>query len=1532
MVAASSTLAVALAVSPALTGSPAGATTPASAVITTVAGGGTSPGAASGPPGSIGQQAAQMAVHSGDLYLADPSFSVVRRIDLSTDTETLVAGDGVPGSAGDGGPALAAELDSPGGVGVDAAGDVFVADTGNGRLRMVAAGSSSPFLPGQTLQPGDIYTVAGGGHAGVGDGGPALAATLNQPSDVVVDPSGNLVVADTDDEAVRLVAATTTDPLVPGTTLTPGDVYLVAGDDYTLGAPTNSVVATADALNFPTGLAVTASGNLVISNSYEGQIALVAAATGDPLEGAATLVPGDMYVVSSGTFLAPSGLAPDASGGVLVSDINDSDVKLLAGSTSDPVLPGQTLVPTHAYLVAGTGHGAGFSGDGGPATAALLYDPEGVALDPATDIVYIGDTVNYRVRSVTPSTGDIETYAGTGQAYEDGIPSPGTVLNRPTGAALDSQGDRIIADTGHDVIRLIAGATSSPFLPGQTLTAGDIYTVAGNGESGIEAGDGGPALQAALYQPTSVVVDRAGNLVIADASNDVVRLVAATTSDPLVPGKTLVPGDIYLLAGTALSVGFGGDDGPATAALLSDPTQLTVDGAGNLVIADAGNERVRLVAASASTDPLAHGQTLTAGDIYTVAGGGTPATGDGDGGSATAASFAGPAGLTVTSAGNLVVADEYDSEVRLVATTTSDPLLAGKTLAVGDIYDVAGTAGHSGSFGDDGPATSADLDQPIGVAVDPAGNLYIADSADNEIQAVAVGTTLPIRPDLTTTTRGDIYLVAGGSSGSSGDGGPPVDAGMSGPEGVLAPSTGQVLILDTGNDRLRMAAVTPSPPQQLGATPGNDSVALTWQAPATAGGSPVTGYAVFRADHTETENLAGPPLATVTGTSYTDTSAVNGSTYFYEVTAETAFGPSPVSDEVAATPEGPVTATIATIGGGGLGLPSGTATAIGQDPEAVAVSGSTAYVSDATHDLVRAVDLANGQESTFAGNGTTTTGSGVPATGAGFGSTPTGLAVDPSGGVLAVDTSAGLVHLIAGSTSDPLLPGQTLTVGDVYTLAGGGTGGTNGVAATSAELSQPSSVAVDAAGNAYVSEAQGEQVLMVAAHTSAAVAAGETLVPGDIYRVAGGGATTPANGIVATTASLAACDGVVVDGHGNLLFSDTGQETVRLVAGATSDPLLPGLTLTAGRLYTVAGNGTYGVPSTGVVATSSDLGLPYGLAVDASGSLIVTDPGKFTVQLVAGATSDSLLPGKTLVIGDIYLLAGTGAQGYTGDNGLATAAELSGTDSVAVTSAGDLLLADSGNNRLRQVAPGTGVITTVAGDGLTFDNALPALDSTFARPHDVVADSLGNLYVADEQNLEVRVVARATSSPFLPGTALVPGDVYAVAGNGSFGLSTYGGPATSTSTEGPAAEAIDPAGNLLFADYAGLTVDLVAGTTSDPLLPGETLTPGDLYLVAGNGKGPYGGGYGDTGNLGPASSATLYTPLGLSALASGDLVIGVQDTYGVTGYASYVRLVATGTSSPYLPGQTLVPGDIYEVAGGPPRATRATTGQPSGPR
>jgi secreted PhoX family phosphatase len=201
-------------------------------------------------------------------------------------------------------------------------------------------------------------------------------------------------------------------------------------------------------------------------------------------------------------------------------------------------------------------------------------------------------------------------------------------------------------------------------------------------------------------------------------------VVAARTGTFYVQAMTA--GDIYTVAGNG-AVGFSGDGGPATSAKLNDPGGVAVDGAGNLLIADGGNGRIRLVAHKTGTF---YGQAMTGGDIYTVAGGGTD--GLGDGGPASSAEL-GPAGVAVDGAGNLVIADDGNGRIRVVAASTGT--FYGQAMTGGDIYTVAGN-GTGGFSGDGGPATSAELSQLGGVAVDGAGNLLIADTYNHRIRVV----------------------------------------------------------------------------------------------------------------------------------------------------------------------------------------------------------------------------------------------------------------------------------------------------------------------------------------------------------------------------------------------------------------------------------------------------------------------------------------------------------------------------------------------------------------------------------------------------------------------------------------------------------------------------------------------------------------------------------------------------------------------------------------------------------------------------
>jgi sugar lactone lactonase YvrE len=334
--------------------------------------------------------------------------------------------------------------------------------------------------------------------------------------------------------------------------------------------------------------------------------------------------------------------------------------------------------------VAGSGT-AGYSGDNELATTANLSVPEAVAVDAAGNI-YIADRFNNVIRRVAASTGYISTVAGTGtQGYSgDGGPARIAELYLPTGVAVDAVGNIYFADNQR--IRKVTAST------------GIITTVAGSGVQGY-SGDGGPALSAKLNWPWAVAVDAAGNIYFTDTDNQRIRKVAVST------------GIITTVAGTG-TAGYSDDGGPATGAQLNSPFGIAVDAAGNIYFADHFNNRIRKVTAST-------------GDISTVAGSGTQGF-SGDGATATSAEIYYPTSVAVDTVGNLYIADDVNDRIRKVTAST------------GIIQTLAGT-GSTGYSGDGGPATSGELFWPYGVAVDTAGNIYIADKNNNRIRAVGSG-------------------------------------------------------------------------------------------------------------------------------------------------------------------------------------------------------------------------------------------------------------------------------------------------------------------------------------------------------------------------------------------------------------------------------------------------------------------------------------------------------------------------------------------------------------------------------------------------------------------------------------------------------------------------------------------------------------------------------------------------------------------------------------------------------------------------
>jgi uncharacterized protein (TIGR03437 family) len=336
-----------------------------------------------------------------------------------------------------------------------------------------------------------------------------------------------------------------------------------------------------------------------------------------------------------------------------------------------------------------------------------------------------------------------------GQGYSgDGGAASAAQLAQPVGVFLDSSGNLFIADQVNNRIRQVV------------LSTGIITTFAGTGTAGY-SGDGKTATSATLNSPLNILKDASGNLYIADTGNDVVRQV--TTN-----------GNISTAAGLyGAGYGFGGDGGAPSGAIFNQPSALAMDSSGNLYIADTMNHRIRK--ATFGTNAI----------TKTVAGNGTAGY-TSDGGLATLSALNGPRGLAVDLAGNLYIADTANHRIRKLDTH-------------GLLTTVAGN-GIAGFSGDGGPAISAELNAPRGVAVDSAGNLYIADYLNSRIREVV---------------NGKIRTIAGGVSptfGYGGDGGLGTNALLNFPSAVAVDSSGNVYIGDTQNNAIRVLKPIPSPP------------------------------------------------------------------------------------------------------------------------------------------------------------------------------------------------------------------------------------------------------------------------------------------------------------------------------------------------------------------------------------------------------------------------------------------------------------------------------------------------------------------------------------------------------------------------------------------------------------------------------------------------------------------------------------------------------------------------------------------------
>lgn len=615
---------------------------------------------------------------AGNLYIADAMSNRIRKVDTSN-TITTYAGTGIWGYNGDNIPAASATVGNPQGLTIDPSGNVIIADGGNGRVRKVDHST------------GKINTIAGNGlFADTGDGGPATNASIGQAFNLAYDSTGNLYIAVVGNLGGCVVRFVDTNGIIH--TAAGNGTCGYNGD----GNPTLSE------LNNPRGVAVDSSGNLYIGDTDN---CLVRKVSGGTLSTFAGIYGNcgfgpDGVVATSSAVGRPTTL--HVSNNILyISNGGRNRVRAVDLSTN--------LISTYA------GSSIGYDGDGNPLTSSRFFSPRLNVFDPSGNPI-IDDSFNGRVRKAT--AGIVNTIAGG--FVGEGVSATATSFGLMEALAIDKAGNLYIADETGNRIRKVSG--------------GKVTTVAGTGINGY-TGDNGPATSAEINEPQGVAVDSVGNVFIADTFNNVIRYVdtsgfihpfstnanysflaqMATDSSNNVyvadAGACVIwkitppPGAVVsIAAGTLNTCSYGGDGGAATLAQLNAPNAVAFDSGGNMFIADYGNSRVREVDVK--------------GNINTVAGNGTCGW-TGDGGSATAAELC-PNSVAVDKSHNIYVADFNFLKIRKIS---------------GGIITTFAGAG----FGFDGDGLwplYTTFDDPVAVAVDSKGAVYVLDDWDHRVRKI----------------------------------------------------------------------------------------------------------------------------------------------------------------------------------------------------------------------------------------------------------------------------------------------------------------------------------------------------------------------------------------------------------------------------------------------------------------------------------------------------------------------------------------------------------------------------------------------------------------------------------------------------------------------------------------------------------------------------------------------------------------------------------------------------------------------------
>ncbi|HXB75695.1 MAG TPA: Ig-like domain repeat protein [Candidatus Acidoferrales bacterium] len=1133
------------------------------------------------------------------------------------------------------------------------------------------------------------------------------------------------------------------------------------------------------------------------------------------------------------------------------------------------------LVPA---LMADTGlittiAGGGSGGVGGPATSAQLTTPGGIAIDSA-DNLYVADSGNNRVVRVDAATGILTLVAGNGAASSsgDGGPAAQASVNRPYGVALDAAGNLFIVEFSSNLIRRV------------DATTGIITTVAGNGTAAF-SGDGGPAATAGLRLPTALAFDSTGNMFIADSGNARIRRVDAQS------------GIITTVAGNG-TFGVTADGTLATAASFSPPLSVSLDRSGNLLISEIGSASIRRV--DAVTGILS---TFAGNGSASFTGDGVPATSAGIGKYMT--------NVAMDSAGNYFFADGTGRIRRVDGTTGVITTVAGNGTGAQNQLSSGGGGGGSScanTVGDNGPASIATVDGAVSVVLTRNGNLIFSDWIDCRVRRVYLPSPYPYTNTTVTASAASVQqgqtvtftatVTPIGASGvptgsitfanalsygvQVGLGRVPLSNGSAslslstltqGAYQIVAYYGGDALFNGSGSPAVPLSVTSlPLPTVTLSSsqnptrlnTPTTFSVTVA--APAGASTQPTGSVQLW------TGSNWLPAATLVNGAAQFSISFTSPGTYamsaFYAGDSNYASVSAPLNQTV--IPNGSVLLT-SNLNPAALAaaitftafVPPSSATGSVQFLDGATSLGTATLASGAASLAVS--NLATGSHSiqaVYSGDGTvpgatssvlTQTVLAAPGTTLTSNATLStyGHAVlftarltpsSATGQVLFKDGSTFLgAAIVANGTA--ALAVSTLGAGS-HSIVAAYQGDATNAPTTSSALAQSVTQAaptftLTSSSNPSLSGLSVTYTANITPISSAGVLSiQDSLPPGSATSVWGipGQATLTSSVLANGTHSVTA----VWSGDANVA---AGSSAV-LIQTVRAGSLPP---IAAGFIATVAGGGSGGV---GGAATGAALIGPMGLWADASGNVFIADASRVVrVDAFSGTMS---------------LVAGSGPGGiYSGDGGPAYFATFYNAVAVAVDGAGNVFISDSGAHRIRRVDAQSGIITTFAGSGTVSSSGDggPALAAGIGNPLGLAFDRAGNLYIADGQAGIRRV-------------DVITGIITTVAGNGVYGFSGDGGPATAASFA-PVGLAFDRSGNMFIADGSNYRIRRVDAAT------------GVVTTVAGNGAASF------SGDGGPATSTGIGYPSPPAVDSAGNLFFGMLSGARVLRVDATTGLIAT---------------------------------------